>query len=102
MSGGHALLSVVDHGPGIPDGEKQAVFRRFYRADPSRTDRRHFGLGLSIARELAGSLGAQLALTDTPGGGATFTLRLPLGKARKKWHSLPQKNPFHPGAGGVD
>ncbi len=76
VEGTFVTLSVVDHGPGIPDGEKEAVFRRFYRAEQSRTDKEHFGLGLSIAQELAGQLGGQLALEDTPGGGATFELAL--------------------------
>ncbi len=83
-TGGHVLLSVIDHGPGIPDEEKEAVFRRFYRADPSRTDKQHFGLGLAIARELAGLLGGRLTLTDTPGGGATFSLRLSVGKRKPR------------------
>ncbi|MCD7761031.1 MAG: HAMP domain-containing histidine kinase [Clostridiales bacterium] len=76
VEGSCAVLSVVDHGPGIPDGEKEAVFRRFYRAEQSRTDKGHFGLGLPIAQELARQLGGQLTLEDTPGGGASFSLRL--------------------------
>lgn len=69
-------FSVIDHGPGIPDSEKKAVFQRFYRSDQSRTDKQHFGLGLAIAKELASILGGQLSLSDTPGGGATFSLLL--------------------------
>ncbi|MCD7856500.1 MAG: HAMP domain-containing histidine kinase, partial [Clostridiales bacterium] len=76
LEGGCAALSVLDHGPGIPDGEKAAVFRRFYRSEQSRTDKGHFGLGLAIAWELARQLGGQLTLEDTPGGGATFSVRL--------------------------
>lgn len=77
-----AILSVIDHGPGIPDGEKEAVFRRFYRSDRSRTDKQHFGLGLAIARELSDLLGGQLTVHDTPGGGATFRLKLSLHRKR--------------------
>lgn len=76
------FLSVIDHGPGIPDREKEAVFRRFYRSDQSRTDKQHFGLGLAIARELSDLLGGQLTVHDTPGGGATFRLRLSLHSKR--------------------
>lgn len=76
VSGRWVRFSVADRGPGIPDGEKKAVFQRFYRSDQSRTDKQHFGLGLAIAAELADVLGGHLALSDTPGGGATFTLRL--------------------------
>ncbi|MCD8342495.1 MAG: HAMP domain-containing histidine kinase [Clostridiales bacterium] len=82
VEGGCAVLSVIDHGPGIPDGEKAAVFRRFYRSERSRTDKGHFGLGLSIAQELARQLGGQLTLEDTPGGGAAFSVRLRLPHGR--------------------
>lgn len=67
---------VEDHGPGIPDECKKQVFLRFYRGDDSRTRKQNFGLGLSVARELARLLGAALTLGDTPGGGATFTVEL--------------------------
>ena len=67
---------VEDHGPGIPDECKEQVFLRFYRGDDSRTRKQNFGLGLSVARELARLLGAALTLGDTPGGGATFTVEL--------------------------
>lgn len=69
-------LAVADHGPGIPDEAKPRVFERFTRADASRTDKAHFGLGLSVALELARLHGGTLTCTDTPGGGATFTLTL--------------------------
>ncbi len=70
-------ICVADHGKGISDEEKQHVFERFYRSDKSRTDKDHFGLGLSVARELAVLHGGDIIITDTPGGGATFRLRLP-------------------------
>lgn len=68
---------VQDHGPGIPDEEKEAVFRRFYRVDRTRGGQ-HFGLGLAVATELAGLHSGELSVRDTPGGGATFVLRLPV------------------------
>ncbi len=74
---GHFVLSVSDNGPGIPDDRKEAVFRRFYRLDSSRTDKQHFGLGLSIAREIISLHHGTLTVTDTPGGGATFLITLP-------------------------
>lgn len=70
-------LAVIDHGPGIPDGEKPHIFDRFYRADHNRTDKSHFGLGLSVAAELARLHGAALLVEDTPGGGATLRVTLP-------------------------
>ena len=70
-------ISVIDHGPGIPDDAKKHIFERFYRADASRTNKLNFGLGLSVAQELARLHGASLKVQDTPGGGATFVLRFP-------------------------
>lgn len=72
------LLTVQDHGPGIPDAEKERIFDRFYSADPSRTAKQNFGLGLSVAKELARLHRAELTLQDTPGGGAQFTVRFAL------------------------
>ena len=73
--GGAVALTVQDHGPGLPDSEKTRVFDRFYSADPSRTAKQNFGLGLSVAKELARLHRAALTVTDTPGGGARFTVR---------------------------
>lgn len=70
-------IAVADHGPGIPPEAREAVFQRFYRADASRTSKQNFGLGLSVARELARLHSATLTARDTPGGGATFVLRFP-------------------------
>lgn len=69
-------VEVADHGKGIADDKKEAVFERFYRADKSRKDKNHFGLGLSIARELTILQGGELKIKDTPGGGATFQILL--------------------------
>ena len=75
--GRFCLLSVADHGPGVPDGEKERIFDRFYRGSQSRSEPSHFGLGLSVARELTEILGGSIRVTDTPGGGATFQIKLP-------------------------
>ena len=66
-----AEISVIDHGPGIPDEQKHQVLKRFYRGDASRTDRRHFGLGLNISEEIVRQHHGRLELSDTPGGGCT-------------------------------
>ena len=68
-------LSVVDHGAGIPPEAATRVFERFERLDRSNRQA-GTGLGLYIARELAHAMGGTLTLTDTPGHGATFSLRL--------------------------
>lgn len=66
------VWSVADHGQGVPDEQKEAVFKRFWRAEQSRSDRSHFGLGLSVAAELAEHSNMYLFVKDTPGGGACF------------------------------
>lgn len=71
------VIEVIDYGPGIPDEQKNHVFDRFYQADSSRTDKKHYGLGLSIAKELILKHGGTLQVLDTPNGGATFRIHLP-------------------------
>lgn len=77
--GAGVLFSVADHGPGVPDADKQRIFRRFARGEECRTGREHFGLGLSIARQIALLHGGKLWVEDAPGGGAVFLLQLPAG-----------------------
>ncbi len=71
------VIEVEDHGNGISDEDKKHVFERFYRGDQSRNAKKHFGLGLSIAKELAELHQGEIILRDTPGGGATFAVRFP-------------------------
>ena len=68
---------VVDHGIGIHENDKPYIFNRFYCADKSRTDKSNFGLGLSIADELAKMMNGKVGCKDTDGGGATFFVTLP-------------------------
>lgn len=72
----HLNIEVEDQGIGISDEEKKLVFDRFYRADQSHNDKKHFGLGLCIANELVQRLGGKISIRDTKGGGATFVLRI--------------------------
>ena len=69
---------VIDHGPGIADAEKAKVFERFYSGDPSRTDKSHFGLGLSIAQEIVRLHRGVVCLKDTKDGGCTFEIVIPI------------------------
>jgi signal transduction histidine kinase len=73
----YVVVEVEDHGHGIFDEDKKQVFERFYRGDGSRNDKKHFGLGLSIAKELIELHEGSIFIKDTPGGGATFVLRMP-------------------------
>ncbi|SDH04458.1 sensor histidine kinase [Microbacterium pygmaeum] len=72
-----AQLWVRDHGPGIPPAFRHRIFRRFDRAQGKRSVGGS-GLGLAIVDTIAKAHGGQCAVTDTPGGGATFTIYLPL------------------------
>ncbi|MDE6389420.1 MAG: HAMP domain-containing histidine kinase [Lachnospiraceae bacterium] len=76
LSRSSLTISVIDYGCGVSEKDKPYIFDRFYCADKSHTDKSHFGLGLSIAKELAQSLSAEIGLMDTKNGGATFFLIL--------------------------
>ena len=71
-----AEIRVSDNGPGVPDEQKESIFERFYRIDQAHKDKEHFGLGLCIAKEIIRLHKGCLSVTDTPGGGATFCVRL--------------------------
>jgi signal transduction histidine kinase len=72
------LIRVIDHGPGIAEDQREAVFEPFYRLEGSRNrNSGGVGLGMTIAREAAQRLGGQLNLEETPGGGLTAVIRLP-------------------------
>lgn len=74
------VIIIIDHGIGISDKDKPYIFNRFFQCDKSRTQREHFGLGLSIASELVNKLGGKIQLLDTSGGGCTFKIFLPFAK----------------------
>jgi two-component system OmpR family sensor kinase len=76
---GNAVVDVEDKGPGIPPEDRPRVFERFYRADSSRTrSSGGTGLGLSIVAALVAAHRGTVEVLDTPGGGATFRVTLPL------------------------
>ncbi|OWJ64337.1 HAMP domain-containing sensor histidine kinase [Inquilinus limosus] len=68
-----ADILVIDHGPGIPPAERGLVFEPFWRRDEITPGA---GLGLTIVHEAAAAHGGSIAIEETPGGGATFRLRL--------------------------
>lgn len=75
---GALCIEVRDNGPGIPADQRESVFERFRRLDPSRSrDTGGSGLGLPIARWIAKAHGGSLSLTEAEGGGCVFTVTLP-------------------------
>ncbi len=74
-------LEVRDHGPGVPEEVATKVFERFYRADPSRgrAGGGGSGLGLAIVAAIVSQHHGRVGVAPTPGGGATFVVRLPQG-----------------------
>ena len=77
--GDRAVIQVQDTGPGVPTELREAIFEPF-RQGESGTDRRFggTGLGLAIVKEFVGLHGGKVAVADVTGGGALFTVRLPL------------------------
>jgi two-component system sensor histidine kinase SenX3 len=71
-------LTVTDRGIGIPPGELDRIFERFYRVDPARhRSTGGTGLGLSIVKHVAASHGGEVKVWSVEGQGSTFTLSLP-------------------------
>ncbi|MDO8381729.1 MAG: HAMP domain-containing sensor histidine kinase [Microbacterium sp.] len=75
-------LWVRDHGPGIPPAARRRIFHRFARADHRTVG--GSGLGLAIVDAIAKAHLGTCAVTDTDGGGATFTITLPITQGRSE------------------
>ncbi len=74
-----ATISIVDHGDGIPKQIREKIFERFYRADNSRArETGGSGLGLAIVASIVKAHQGRIAVTATKGGGATFSVTLPV------------------------
>ena len=74
-----AVLSIIDHGEGIAPQIREKIFQRFWRADTSRArETGGSGLGLAIVSSIVAAHNGSVDVTDTPGGGATFRVSLPL------------------------
>ncbi|WP_167138456.1 ATP-binding protein [Diaminobutyricimonas sp. TR449] len=76
---GVGIISVIDHGEGIPPQIREKIFQRFWRADSSRArDTGGSGLGLAIVSAIVANHHGSVDVVETPGGGATFRVSLPL------------------------
>ena len=73
------VIRVLDRGEGIPESEREAVFRPFHRLETSRSRRTGgSGLGLAIARQLSDARGWSIELLPREGGGTEARLRIPV------------------------
>jgi two-component system sensor histidine kinase KdpD len=78
LDGGRVRLEVVDHGPGVPDEQKERIFEPFERVGDRHPG---VGLGLAVARGFAEAMGGRIGAFDTPGGGLTVRVTLPAASA---------------------
>ena len=76
---GEAVVTIRDHGPGIPDEHLERIFARFfsYRQDGAAGDG-HAGLGLAIVETIVEGFGGAVEARNAEDGGAVFEIRLPL------------------------
>jgi two-component system NtrC family sensor kinase len=75
VAGGTVWLRVADSGPGIPADAREQVFEPFFTTKPQG---KGVGLGLAISRQIVEAHRGTIEITESPGGGATFEIRLPL------------------------
>jgi two-component system OmpR family sensor kinase len=75
---GAARLEIRDHGPGLPTGDAEALFERFWRSEGGRErGKGGAGLGLAIVAAIVDAHGGRVRATNAPGGGASFVVTLP-------------------------
>jgi two-component system sensor histidine kinase KdpD len=72
---GTVVLEVIDHGPGVPDKLKTQIFEPFQRFDNRKVG---VGLGLAVAKGFTEAMGGGIVAADTPGGGLTVRITLPV------------------------
>ncbi|MCB0240867.1 MAG: HAMP domain-containing histidine kinase, partial [Anaerolineae bacterium] len=85
-------VSVADRGPGIPEGERDQLFRRFVRLDAQAGEQYGIGLGLYVVKTIVEAHQGRLGVDDRPGGGSVFWFELPVATA-------PSREGFHEGTG---
>jgi two-component system sensor histidine kinase KdpD len=72
--GDQVQLRVIDHGPGVPEADRDRMFAPFQRLGDTSSG---VGLGLTVSRGLTGAMGGTLEPEGTPGGGLTMTMSVP-------------------------
>ena len=81
---GEVIGSVRDDGIGISEEDLPHIWERFYRADASRSDGSHSGLGLSMVKWIAEAHGGSVEAESRLGEGSTFIFRMPAGEPEEK------------------
>jgi len=87
LDGGTVRLEVVDHGPGVPDEQKELIFEPFERVGDRHPG---VGLGLAVARGFAEAMGGRIGAFDTPGGGLTVRVTLPAASENRSALDAPR------------
>lgn len=88
VDGNTMTISVIDHGAGVADSEKKKIFQKFHRG-AGKTTHKGMGLGLYTCKSIAAIHGGKAWVTDTPGGGATFSATFVMPDAEK--HAAQKK-----------
>ena len=79
LNGGEAVVSVADEGAGVPEGDRERIFERFYQVeDLNHHSAPGLGMGLFIASNIAEAHGGRIWCEERPGGGSVFRFTLPL------------------------
>ena len=81
---GTVVLEVIDHGPGVPDELKTQIFEPFQRFDNRKVG---VGLGLAVAKGFTEAMGGGIVAADTPGGGLTVRITLPVASRARRVHA---------------
>lgn len=80
VDGDWLRIWMADDGPGIPAGAEQKIFEKFYRSSQTTDGGRGSGLGLAICRAIIDVHGGSITAENSPSGGSTFVIRMPLVK----------------------
>ncbi|MDB5825867.1 MAG: two-component system sensor histidine kinase CreC, partial [Variovorax sp.] len=84
VAGRNAVVTVRDHGSGIPDYAQSKVFEKFYSLARPHTMKKSTGLGLAFVKEIAALHSGRIELANAKGGGAIATLTLPLSSSQQR------------------
>jgi two-component system, OmpR family, sensor histidine kinase KdpD len=83
--GGRVVLRVIDHGPGVPEADRDRIFAAFQRlGDTGSTI--GVGLGLTVSRGLTEAMHGTLEPEETPGGGLTMAISVPAASGPAQLH----------------